>query len=133
MSAVEQKWIDGLSSADASVRLEAAEEIGFLGEDAQEAAVVLVQAAGDEDEQVLEAVNSALEGLGAPDSNHVSELSSLLGHQSAQVGYWAATLLGRLGPEAGDAVDSLVAITQSGDPVVQQRATWALGKIGSDD
>ncbi len=133
MSLVEQKWIDGLASADASVRLEAAEEIGLLGEDAQEAAVVLVQADGDEDEQVLEAVNSALEGLGAPDSKHVSELSRLLSHQSAQVGYWAATLLGRLGPEGGDAVDSLVAVTQSGDPAVQQRATWALGKIGSAD
>lgn len=125
------RWIAGLSAADAAARVQAAEALARLGTDARPAAVALVLACGDETEEVREAATAALEELGPPAADDADHLASFLGGRSADVGYWAATLLGRLQGEAASAVDALAqALASSPHAAVRQRAAWALGEIG---
>ena len=120
-----------LSSDDSAKRAEAAEELSQMGEDARPAAVALVRAAGDQAEEVVEWAVSALEEMGPPEPSDLSNLAKLLADQNSDVGYWAATLLGRLETNAADAVEQLMAaLNGSKSPAVQERAAWALGKIG---
>ena len=99
--------------------------------DRQPAAVALVLACGDEDEEVRQWATAALEGMGAPEASDVGPLTSFLAGRSPDVGYWAATLLGRLKTEAAVAVDALArALSESPHLAVRQRAAWALGEIG---
>ena len=61
----------------------------------------------------------------------IAALATLLGNENADVGYWAAALLGRLGVEAASVVPALAsAVSDSVEMSVRQRAAWALGKIG---
>ncbi len=70
--------------------------------------------------------------MGPPSTSDVETLAGLLTADNADVGYWAATLLGRLGSDAVVAVPALAtAVAESRHRVVRQRAAWALGKIGS--
>jgi len=118
-----------LVSGDAAQKAAAAEKLAQLGEDAQPAAVDLVQACADE--ALLEWATAALEGLGTPDVADVSGLVALVNDKSSDVGYWAATLLGRVGPEAAAATSALAeALSKSPHVAVQERAALALGKIG---
>ena len=62
----------------------------------------------------------------------VASTKEMLEDDRAAVGYWAATLLGRLEDSAIAAVESLREAA-AGHPSqeVRKRATWALGKIAS--
>lgn len=125
------QYTTDLKAADPAVRIAAAERLMRLGPEAQAAAVALAQAACDQDEGVREAVIAAVEELGPPSSADAPALAKLLGNPSSDVGYWAATLLGRLAIEAADTVTGLAtAVTTAADPVVRQRAAWALGQVG---
>jgi len=120
-----------LTASDPAARSQAAEALSHLGAAAREAAVPLVRASGDESEEVREWVIAALEQLGPPPLSDLDELHSLLDDGNADVGYWAATLIGRLGSAAAPAVSSLVsAASESHVMPVRERAIWALGKIG---
>lgn len=120
-----------LESTNVEERIEAAEQISYLADNAQSAAVPLVRAIGDESEEVREWINSALEELGPPDAADAEALSNLLDDKNADVGYWAATLLGRLESDASPAVPQLANILGSQAALqVRERAAWALGKIG---
>ena len=93
--------------------------------------MALVLACGDEAEEVPQWVASAREEMGPPETSDVSPLVSLIEAKSPDVGYWAATLLGRLKAEAAPAVDALAdAVARSPHLPVRQRAAWALGEIG---
>jgi HEAT repeat protein len=123
--------IAALSSPETANRAEAAEQIAQLGADAQAAAVALVLACGDEAEEVRQSVASALEDLGPPEASDIGQLASLIEAKSPDVGYWAATLLGRLKADAAPAVDTLArAVAGSPHLPVRERAAWALGEIG---
>jgi HEAT repeat protein len=125
------RWIADLSAADSAVRAEAAEQLARLGEDARAAAVPLVRAAGDDEESAREWSVSALEDLGSPADDDLPALAELLAAANADVGYWAATLIGRLEERAAPAVAALTAALADSNPlIVRQRAAWALGKIG---
>ena len=120
-----------LSAPDAATRAGAAEELAQLGPDAQPAAVALVLACGDEEEEVRQWATAALEQLGPPLASDVAQLETLIEARSPDVGYWAATLLGRLKGEAAAAVDTLArAVAGQCGIAVRQRAAWALGEIG---
>ena len=126
------QFIADLGAARSDKRLAAAENLAHLADGAQEAAVALVHAVADEDDEVREAVVAALEDLGPPKAAHVQELTPLVVDANADVGYWAATLLGRLGEEAAPAIATLTAALAAPAPlVVRQRAAWALGNIGA--
>jgi hypothetical protein len=54
-----------------------------------------------------------------------------LADENSDIGYWAATLLGRLEERAAPAVAALAAaISGPHEIAVQERAAWALGRIG---
>ena len=56
----------------------------------------------------------------------------MLSHQNANVGYWAATLLGARGETAGAGVAALAAaLSPPASQVVQQRVRLGFGKIGN--
>lgn len=116
-----------------ATRAEAAEALCRAGTDAVAAAVPLVKACGDADDQVREWAVAALEELGPPPPSAIHELTTLAGGAHALVAYWATTLLGRSGKTAAAATPTLVkSLESAGDPAVVQRAAWALGKIGPD-
>jgi HEAT repeat protein len=120
-----------LQSSDVDARREAARQAAVAASELNGYAVPLVQAVADPDEQVCESVVAAIEEMGAPDAGAVAELAGLLSHQNADVGYWAATLLGRCGASAGQCVPALTAsLSPPAAQIVQQRSAWALGKIG---
>ncbi len=121
-----------LGSPEETARAEAAERLSQLDPDEiRAAALILVEACGDDSEAVREAAVGALEEMGPPDPEVLDGLTALLADAGADTGYWAATLIGRLGPDATAAVPGLVtALETSPHQNGRQRAAWALGKIG---
>ena len=125
------QMIAALANSDLAARAKAAEELSRLGADAAPAAAALVRAAGDGVEEVREHAVAALEELGPPPPSQLGELTALLGHDSADVAYWAATLLGRLGADAAPATDTLARlVAKPAGAADRERAAWALGQIG---
>lgn len=131
MSREVQQLIMAIASPDVATRRAAAESLAMLGPDAAPAAVPLVKACIDDDEQVREWAVAALEELSAPDDTAMKPLEALLDGESLDMGFWAATLLGRMEGAAASTVPTLAAaVTDHPELVVRQRAAWALGKIG---
>ncbi len=129
-----QQLTESLSSDDAVARIEAAQRLATLGEDAQPAAVALVEALDRDDDELQEWSVAALEQLGPPNVSDIPALTQLLQRGGELTGYWVCTLLGRLAEQARPAVQNLARTLQtSHDLAVQQRAAWALGQIGSSD
>lgn len=121
-----------LKSSDLATRMSAAEQFSQAGCDAAAAAAELVQACSD-DEAVSQFAVAALEEMGPPPVEACKPLSVLLTSSETLVGYWAATLIGRLEIAAKDCQDDLVAVLVSAaDPAVRERAAWALGEINAD-
>ncbi len=120
-----------LTSPDVAERTEAAELLARAGAAAVAAALPLVTACGDEDEQVREWAVAALEDLGPPLAGSLAALSGLVSAANPLVAYWATTLLGRSGQDAASATTALATAVQSAtDSAVRERAAWALGRIG---
>jgi len=123
--------LEQLRSASADLRASAAQFFATLGEQPA-AAVPLVAALDDADQQVREWVVAALESLGPPQKGDVAALIAQLAADHALQTYWAATLLGRLGPSAAAAQDALGEIAAAhADPSVKKRAAWALARIAT--
>ncbi len=124
------KWRSDLLNEDVTVRAAAAEKLCLAGGEATSAAIELVQACGDQD-IVSEWAVAALEELGGPPITTLKPLTNLLSEPNPVVAYWAATLLGRLGPDAAPSESELASVlANSQDLVVRERAAWALGQIG---
>lgn len=119
-----------LRDSDGKARLDAAERICHMAEEAAPAAVDLVGACGDDDEQVREWVVAALEGLGAPPEASIPALAGLATSENPLASYWAITLLGRSGQAAKAAVPVLTGCLRAADEAVRRRAAWAIEKIG---
>ena len=120
-----------LAAAAAADRVAAAELLARAGDAAAPAAVPLVTACGDDDDQVREWAVAALEDLGAPPLQSLAALTGLVSSPHPLVAYWATTLVGRLGQDAASATTALVTALESApDPAVRERAAWALGRIG---
>lgn len=127
------QWRGELKSDDVATRAAAAEQLSQTGPDAADAAVELVEACGD-DESVQQWAVAALEEMGPPSPEAASRLEPLVTDDHPLIGYWAATLLGRLGPAAADHQRGLAqGLQPSRDPAVRERSAWALGKIGVTD
>jgi HEAT repeat protein len=122
----------GLELAASAVdrRISAAERLARLAERAAGVAAALVKATGDDEESVREWAVAALEACGPPPAAYCDELIRLLDSPSLDVAYWAATLLGRLGPLAAVAAAALSrSVSHSPHAAVRRRAAWALEKI----
>ncbi|MHB8900162.1 MAG: HEAT repeat domain-containing protein [Thermoguttaceae bacterium] len=122
---------DALGQPCEIARAEAAEKLSRLEPTrVRGAALALVEASADRSEAVREAAVSALEGMGPPDVGLLDGLIRLLGDPQPDPAYWAATLIGRLGPEAAAAGPALVAVIEaSPHPQVRRRSAWALDKV----
>ena len=126
----QQNWKSALTNPDTAIRAQAAENLCLAGPDSVGAAIELVQACGD-DESVQQWAVAALEELGPPDVEARQEILNLTKSTHPLVAYWAATLLGRLGPKASDCQTGLAEVlAKTTDLSVQERTAWALGKIG---
>lgn len=116
---------------------EAAKSLMHAGESAIEAVAELVRAADTDDEILCEFAHGALECVGAPPESAISELQSILEEipaDSKSSSYWAATMLGRMGNVAKDALPELAkASAKFSEIQVQQRILWAIDKIGPDE
>ena len=120
---------DDLISGDDTQRAAAAQMLAALGADAAPAAIALVTRASDH--AAGEWCVAALEELGPPHSDDLASLEMHLESPNETSAYWAATLIGRLGPTAATAVTALEKTATSSAPLsVRERAIWALGKIG---
>ena len=123
--------IDRLQAQSAMERSAAADELMHMGKHADAAAVALVRACGDDSEEVRECAIAALEGMGPPREEDISHFVELLRDDQSAVGYWAATLLGRLTERATPAVSSLASgLGDAHSDTVRERCAWALGEIG---
>jgi HEAT repeat protein len=70
--------------------------------------------------------------MGPPRTDDAALIAKLLGHTSPEVGYWAATLLGRLEAAGRDSVSDLtLALATSPHKAVRQQSAWALGRMGT--
>lgn len=121
-----------LRATDPAVRRAAAESLATCEESLTPWAVVLVEAAGDLDDDVRAWAADALETLGSPRLTDLPALVRLLSDSpDGEIAYWAATLLGRLGPAAFPATEVLSHTVQHSPYLpVRERAVWALGRIG---
>lgn len=123
--------LEQLKLGDAAARARAAEQLARLKEGARLAVVPLVRSVADADERVREWCVAALESIGPPAADQIADLAALAGAANTNVAYWAITLLGRAGTNAASAIGVLAdRLADGGDPVVQQRAAWALGAVG---
>lgn len=121
-----------LGCKTAAARSEAAWALAELGEQAAPAAVALVKAAGDEDEDVRGAASEALAELGPPPVRAARQLADLLTHEDPNAGLWAAILLGRLGENGIRYADALLdqAKNESAFMAVRERCLWSLAEVG---
>lgn len=92
----------------------------------------VIRLAGCRTDSLRSAAAQSLEGSVQPSVSEVPALIALLSDQSdSEISYWAATLLGRLGPQAVDATQSLCDCLQDSSFLpAKERAAWALMEIG---
>ena len=124
--------VRALASEDAADRRAAAEAVTQDPELAAAACVPLLDGLTDEDAEVRELISAALEDCGEPDADAVALLSRLRMPDEA-VGYWAATLLGRLGEQAQPVAGEMRAAKADVSPTVRARIDRMLAKIEGRD
>lgn len=117
-----------LASDDVSVRRNAANEAVLDTTLAVEAAVPLLDAIDDDDDEVRSLVISALEECGRPDVEPAVFLSRLA-YPDDDVQFWAATLIGRYGPDAKPIAGELRGAKAHASDTVKQRIDRMLEKI----
>ncbi len=126
-----QTLIQQLSAQSPAQHATAAEALARMGRDAQPAALSLVSLLRTADAPTREWCAAALEDIGPPLAAQIPELMKLADDKSLDAAYWAITLLGRAGNDAAPAVSTLIhTVQESQEPVLRERATWALGKLG---
>lgn len=155
--------IAALKSSDAATRMEAANELGFLREDAAAAVPALIHALADAYEPVRRNALYALGAIGEPavaplaealaaeqeafeaepilhicDAAHglaaigapaIPALKTALVDKRENVRASAAYALGEMGPDAADAVDTLIRLLTEASDEVRRHAISALGMI----
>lgn len=126
--------VQALGGTNLEERREAAEACAKTPTIAMAAIVPLCRCCSDNDEQVAQWSQAALEELGPPS---IDELDALLELTAADesTAYWAVTLIGRLEGEAAPAANHLANLVhREVTPVeVRNRAIWAISRIGVID
>lgn len=124
-------WIAKLAGRGVDAKVDALRQISWQESvTGLTAAVILL--AGDRDEEVRMWSAEVLETSIQPDPSEVGTLVEVLETSvGPEVGYWAATMLGRLGESAVAATGALEAcLREAAYPPSRERAAWALGQLG---
>ena len=130
-----------LSGKDAGAQIDALERLANLltlqpdlakSDCVSGLAVRLSQLAGSPNDDVRGWAADVLEtNLDASDEDVAALSELLITRQDGETCYWAATLLGRLGQRAADAVIALrYCLTDVDYLPAKERAAWAIGRIG---
>ena len=118
-----QRWRLELKDSNSKIRTAAAENLCLAGSNS-------VAACGDV-EDVQNWAAAALEDLGISLVDSSDSLKPLINSSDPLVGFWATTLLGRLGRSASRSQSNLsMAVSDLPRLSVQECTAWALGKIG---
>ena len=93
----------------------------------------LVTSIGTADQSTVDWATEALENCGPPRKDDAEWLAKQLFSDTADVSYWAATLLGRLGDDVTECQATLAKLASDSERTanVRQRAVWALGRISN--
>ncbi len=126
-----KQWNQWLCSDSVDHQVNALRQISGQ-KDVRGLTAIIVGLSGSRSDEVRIWSAEALETAVQPQQDDVHALADLLSDaEDGEIGYWAATMLGRLGDQATDAVDALEkCVSQSMYLPARERATWALCQIG---
>jgi HEAT repeat protein len=122
-------WIEMLKANDPYTRYAAVQAVGEIGPEAREAIPLLVETirlSRNGDRRMLLACNNALLKMGR---EIVPHMITLLKDEEWEMRRGGAWILGKLGPEAADAVPALTEALKDPSPAVRQKAEESLQKI----
>lgn len=138
MSDAINKWVEQLRSDDPKSIASAAQALAQTDALITSAAIPLASRVGTLDDDANEWMVAALERLRDPSSEDAAPLAQILksyldAEANALQAYWAATLIGRIGPVAAPASCSLLAecAGNASDKEVVSRSVWALAQFGA--
>jgi len=123
------EWMKMLEEPNPATKYAAVNAVGKMGPEAREAIPLLVETirqTRNRDKKLLLACNYALLAMG---KEIVPAMITLLKDDVWEMRRGAAWILGKLGPEAKDAVPALTEALNDSNPEVRTRAAAALKKI----
>lgn len=127
--------VRALDDPDPGVRLAAAQRLGRIGLDAEEALPDLRRAAEDKESSVRGAASEATRTIEAKASDFRTRVlpgtMDDLEHPDPDVRRGAAEVLGRLGPRSAPAVPALIRALEDRDASIRLASANALGLIGT--
>jgi len=123
------EWIKMLEEPSPATKYAAINALGKIGPEAREAIPLLVETirqTRNHDKRILLACNYALLAMG---KEIVPGMISLLKDDDWEMRRGAAWILGKVGPEAKDAVPALTEALNDSNPAVRTKAAEALKKV----
>ena len=127
------EWMKMLKDENLIKKYAAIKAIGELGPEAKEAIPVLIETIREtkhRDKRILFACNQALLGMG---KEIVPHMIALLKDDTWEMRRGSAWVLGKLGPDAKDAVPALTEALNDPNDAVRRRAAEALKKIKGEE
>lgn len=127
------EWIEMLEGTNLSAKLSAINAVGKIGPEAKEAIPALIEMirqTRNHDKKILLGCNYALLAMG---KEVVPYMISLLKDDEWEMRRGAAWILGKVGPDAKDAVPALTEALKDPNPAVQAKAADALQKIKGEN
>lgn len=127
------RWVNLLRSTDTTQQKDALREISAC-EDVSGCTLECLALIASHHSEVRMLASEALETSIKPAADDIRRLTAqLIGTNDGEVCYWAAILLGRLGPIAGSAVDALEICARDREYLpARERSVWALCHIGTE-
>lgn len=127
----QETWANRLASVSVTDQVDALRQI-CNDKEVTGISVAVVALSGSSEDEVRMWSAEALEVAVRPDPSEVPGLIELLKRAvDGEICYWAATMLGRLGVDAGVAVGALEScLRESMYLPARERAAWALSQIG---
>jgi HEAT repeat protein len=122
-------WIEMLESPDPAVRTSAILAVGEIGPEARKAIPMLIEIirqTRNHDKRMLLAANTALLKMG---KEIVPHMVSLLEDKDWEMRRGAAWILGKVGPDARDALPALTDALEDPNPEVRAKAAHSLKQI----
>jgi HEAT repeat protein len=125
--------VPALGDADRDVRVSAVESLGELGAAAKEAVPDLVKVLLQDKDWFVRF--AAAEALGKIQAEAAPALSQVLEDGSGNAAFLALMALREIGPEAGEAIPSLIGLLEGADPLLRTKAaeTFAFIEPVSED